>query len=183
MFAGLPPFDPAAALATLVQPPAQAKAELLVARAVATVPPAAAAAALPPPAPHEGDAPLDSLLERLELLQLSDLLKKNLVTDVATLGMLTVAEMAEIGVPLGARKKIHQALHPPAERNASEGVGLCVVCLEGQRVHGQGVRPQGGVRVGRAVAEQVSHVPARSGVHAHLLRVSSVHSAHNMHVY
>lgn len=101
---------------------------LPVSQAVASrtaLPPAAAALSS-----DDGAASLAVLLQRLNLSELSDLLKKHMVKDVGTLGMLSTEEMAEIGVPLGARKKLQQALHPPAERKTAEGVGVCVVCLE-----------------------------------------------------
>lgn len=69
-------------------------------------------------------------VRKLELTDdVAELLRKNLV-DMPTLTALTEAEMAEIGVPLGARKRLYRALHPPVERDEAEEAMLCVVCLE-----------------------------------------------------
>lgn len=91
------------------------------------VPVSAPAAASATPV-ADGMMSLEALLARLDLAELlSDLFKKHMVKSVAE-------EMAEIGVPLGARKLLHQALHPPAARDAAEATGGCVVCLERESV-------------------------------------------------
>ena len=59
---------------------------------------------------NSGDAALVSFLERNNLLEIMDILKKNGVCDMATLKIMSEKDLGEMGMSMGLRKKVSFAL-------------------------------------------------------------------------